>query len=205
MNRILAIVMMGLTATLTLADSLNTTPSSDFLASNYGDRNGVTLTNIIARFSTRAVNLFLDGGTWTITNAVTFPTNVSVYVTPGSPMSVATNVTLAFQGGELIAGAYQIFAGNGSATGTASFAYRHPVWGDFYAKDGKTDSVTNAIWNLGLTADDTDPDYPPSSGSICNHILVPDGALPEPGTASLALVSLGACAWAAVRRRRRAA
>lgn len=73
---------------------------------------------------------------------------------------------------------------------------RMPVWGDFYAKDGVTGGVTNAVWNSGFTANDWDPNTPATSGSYNNHILVPDTAthytpVPEPSSmiAGLALLS----------------
>lgn len=62
---------------------------------------------------------------------------------------------------------------------------RRPVWGDFYAKDGG--NPPHQIWNAGITSDD--PNDPPSSGSIENHLLVPDTLVPEPAT--LAMVAAG--------------
>ena len=77
-------------------------------------------------------------------------------------------------------------------TGTAvtiSFdAWRMPVWGDFYAKCGGT--PTNEAWNMGFGSPDIDPTDPPISGTIDNHILVPDTYIPEPST--LLLLALGA-------------
>lgn len=60
---------------------------------------------------------------------------------------------------------------------------RSPVWGDFYAKDGKTDQKDNYAYNTGFLA--ADPVDGPGDGSINNHILVPDTQqvfVPEPGT-----------------------
>jgi hypothetical protein len=63
---------------------------------------------------------------------------------------------------------------------------RSPVWGDFYAKNGNTDSIPNAVWNSGFGPDPLDS---PTNGSFNNKILVPD-TVPEP--ASLGLLFLGA-------------
>ena len=66
---------------------------------------------------------------------------------------------------------------------------RAPIWGDFYAKCGKTGGVTgtqNTLWNQGLLIDD--PLDAPASGTIDNHILVPD-TIPEPAT--MVLLGLG--------------
>jgi hypothetical protein len=80
------------------------------------------------------------------------------------------------------------------AQGTTSWniefdSWRQPVWGDFYARDGRTDGNLNSAWNQGfLSADPTDP---PQNGSLNYHVLVPDTvatSTPEPGT--LALVGL---------------
>ena len=62
---------------------------------------------------------------------------------------------------------------------------RVPVWGDFYAKDGG--NPTLQAWNEGFA--DPDPVDPAASGSINNHILVPDTYVPEPAT--LGLLMLG--------------
>ena len=69
---------------------------------------------------------------------------------------------------------------------------RAPVWGDFYAKDGKLDGVNNVLYNMGFQNPDYDPTAAPISGSIDYHILVPDTTsviIPAPG--AMILGSLG--------------
>lgn len=79
---------------------------------------------------------------------------------------------------------------------------RSPVWGDFYAKGGPT----SGAWNLGFL--DPDPIDPPTSGSIANKILRPNGndfgtPIPEPaGVLLMGAALIGMAAFAAVRRRR---
>ena len=78
---------------------------------------------------------------------------------------------------------------------------RAPVWGDFYVKDGKTDGIDNSAWNTGFL--DPDPLDLPDSGSINNHVLVPDTyttPVPEPGT--LLLVGTGLASAGAWSRKR---
>lgn len=74
-----------------------------------------------------------------------------------------------------------------------------PVWGDFYAKDGKDGGDNVYVYNTGFSEED--PLDPVSNGSLNNHIIVPDSVsdepddpgpnpLPEPGTAMLGAIGL---------------
>jgi len=77
---------------------------------------------------------------------------------------------------------------------------RCPVWGDFYAKGGKTGGSQNAVWNVGFLAED--PDTQPHDGSEAGHLLVPDTlSVPEPVTGLLLMGAGLSC----VRRRMRGA
>jgi len=75
---------------------------------------------------------------------------------------------------------------------------RMPVWGDFYAKDGKTDQgqidvyAYNAGFGVDPPKDPMDPEYvPPSSTPYNNKILVPDTDIPEPATLITVLLGAG--------------
>jgi hypothetical protein len=68
-------------------------------------------------------------------------------------------------------------------------AWRLPVWGDFYARDGGHGGDWVLAWNTGFSSGDWDPVDLPSDGSVGHHILGPDTYVPEPA-------SLGLCALA---------
>lgn len=95
---------------------------------------------------------------------------------------------------------------------------RVPVWGDMYAKDGKSGGPGGGndvyLYNSGYNSNgpggtDTDPDIlanPAASGSVNNHILVPNSIsdpqgppIPEPSTAVLGVIGLVMVLW---RRRK---
>lgn len=68
---------------------------------------------------------------------------------------------------------------------------RDPIWGDFFAHDGKVAGQFVSTWNESFL--DPDPPNPPADGSINCHILVPDTTgpvIPEPGSIALAAVGL---------------
>lgn len=79
-------------------------------------------------------------------------------------------------------------------------SWRIPVWGDFYAKDGKAGGENVVAWNAGFSL--PDPLDPARDGTIDYKILRPDTVVPEPS----ALLGLGTLLTGAagmfVRRRK---
>jgi len=78
---------------------------------------------------------------------------------------------------------------------------RVPVWGDFHAKSGGRQGEEVYLFNDGFTGPvDSDPDMlvnPADSGSVDNHILVPNSVtdpegpgIPEPSTSMLGALGL---------------
>lgn len=125
--------------------------------------------------------------------------------------------------GELEFGWHQVMAGNpnmpeaifglkfNEATGTETEvwfdSFRAPMWGDFYAKNGRVPGtdIFNTAWNAGFAMGDSDPMLPPHDGPEQYHLLVPDThdtpPVPEPST--LLLLGPGLIGLAAFMRRKR--
>ncbi|MGI5819118.1 MAG: hypothetical protein ACOX9R_13595 [Armatimonadota bacterium] len=80
-------------------------------------------------------------------------------------------------------------------------AYRLPVWGDFYSKDGGAPGAEKYLYNAGFAL--ADPADPPSDGSINDHILRPNGRTPELAPSILMGMSMLPFGIAYVRGRRR--
>lgn len=96
---------------------------------------------------------------------------------------------------------YEWNGGDGLTADLSFHSRRNPVWADFYAKCGGG-AAQNAAWNMGLTPfEDDDPTNPPSDGSVANHILAPNGYIPEPTTT--ALFGIGIATLVGFHRRRK--
>jgi hypothetical protein len=84
---------------------------------------------------------------------------------------------------------------------------RPPTWGDFYARsflvDDPVEDYVNTIYNWGFSQNDIDPLDPPRSGSVDNHVLVPDTGTAVPAPAGAALAGMGAVLLGWLRRRGR--
>jgi hypothetical protein len=112
----------------------------------------------------------------------------------------AGNENPGFPAGESISGIKINLAGAHTVVGFDST--RAPMWGDFYAKDGKTGDLWNYAYNtdLGVTAANATQYWNPAvdgDGTALYKVLVPD-TIPEPAT--LALLGLGGLTL--LRRRR---
>ena len=77
---------------------------------------------------------------------------------------------------------------------------RNPVWANFYAKCGGRQGLTNEAWNAGFEL--PNPLDGPADGTIDNHILAPNGYVPEPATTALFVIGLAGLAGRRLRKRR---
>lgn len=144
-----------------------------------------------------------NNGTWTYSYSWTAPakelSHILIEVTPEAPFSDFSNFSASsgtwvkpdYYGNEggsspgIPGTLYSIkLDATSGTTVTFGFTSTHaPVWGDFYAKDGRTDGQEVYAYNTGFLDPDT------KDGK---HIVVPDGQgiiLPEPGT--MILLGLG--------------
>lgn len=114
----------------------------------YGQRNSDTITNVLTQIGTRPVELAFDGGTWSITNNVTFPTNTHINIRKGSMFNIVSNtVTI---NGSLDLGMYQKFSGTGVVNGTFFTGTMYSgIW--FGTNSNLTVPVINTT-NLSTTA-----------------------------------------------------
>lgn len=163
MKKILSLLIAGILFAISFvalveADGLQGAIGSDILASNYGSRNGATLTNVITLLSNRACRLIIDSGDWDITNNVSFPTNVTLHVARGSRLRITNGIVVTVNGG-FEAGFYEVFVGlgtpTGTATGNAQFLYRLSEWGSatsYNIGTGRLSQVVVSNENLTLVS-----------------------------------------------------
>jgi len=69
---------------------------------------------------------------------------------------------------------------------------RAPMWGDFYAKGGKTGGTFNTVWDEGYAA--SNPLFLPANGTLSNHLLTPGAfsEIPTPEPLAATFLAIGA-------------
>lgn len=102
-------------------------------------------------------------------------------------------------GTQIYGAKFEDWTGDYAAVRWGFDAYRLPVWGDFYAVDGKNEP--KYLYNAGLTVDN--PTDPPADGSIDSHILRPNGRTPELPPSALLGVTMLPLGLAYIRGRKR--
>ncbi|UCG55954.1 MAG: hypothetical protein JSU70_13905 [Phycisphaerales bacterium] len=144
-------------------------------------------------------------GTWRYWYQLTVPRkDISHVIIEVSPSFTADDIVSVLQGGtpslddypkasdwDMPDTLYGIKFGPSGTTKIIEFdSTRSPVWGDFYAKDGKDGGYNVTAWNAGFTASDTD------TGPY--HIGVPDTTtviIPAPAALLLGSVGIGFLGW----------
>ena len=127
---------------------------SSIYASDYGDRNSTTLNSVLSKLGTKETELVLDGGVWTITNDVTFASNICVRFEQGCWMNVYTGKTVTFNSGDLLASDkhQKLFDGYGVVTGNARFLLSQDEWTtNAWQVPGTGDIEQVSFWQLWMT------------------------------------------------------
>jgi hypothetical protein len=200
MKRMLLVCLM---IVLGISNSSWATSYSGSLTGNGGGIDATASWDSSSTVFSWTVDNTTNAGLWTYNYTFTVPKkDISHFIIEVSPTSVA---------GDFSAGIFDIYNATsqgksnpnmpgemtglkfqpGNLTLSASFTTtRAPVWGDFYAKDGK-DGVDVTAWNTGFTSSDSDPLGAAANGSIDYHILRPDTTtVPIPGTLALLMSGL---------------
>ena len=102
-----------------------------------------TISEALTHIGTRNVGIFLTPGTWTISNNITIPSTIDLWIPPGAVFSIASGKTLTLNAG-INAGVYQIFSGSGTVIFGGGKKCAYPQW--WGAKgDGTTDDSAASI------------------------------------------------------------
>lgn len=162
-------------------------------AGSWSNRNATVLNNLISDLGTSPATVMIDDGEWTIDTDVTFPTNLTVWVTSHATFDVATNITLTING-ILDADCREIFTGTGTVTGTPTIIHLCEDWGidtfgdvnevtQIWDKDENDDLTTNNFVSIILG---NWPDLDTTSSNDLNSVTVT-----SPGTTGTAYVTNG--------------
>jgi hypothetical protein len=93
------------------------------------NRNSAEINTAITAAGTSSIQFGFDGGAYTISNNVTFPSNIAIKVYSGSSFAISSGIVMNFRTNHFDAPAKTIFSGTGTATGTVRTVYRWPEWG----------------------------------------------------------------------------
>jgi len=114
--------MAALLSLLLLSPSarLNAAAPQDYRINvlRYGLRSQATLNRAVQELEGGYGRLYIPGGTWTFTNSMTIPANVTLEASPAARLSVQSGRVLTFSDATLAAPGVALFAGSGVVTGT---------------------------------------------------------------------------------------
>ena len=125
-----AAIVIGV-GVLPLLAAVRTTDTGEVIVKNTATNYTATqVVDMITDYGSREVTFLFDGKRdWIWEQDVTFPTNISVLVVPGTRISPSNGVTVNLANVPLLSGPWEIFAGDGVVTGNATFLYRYAEWG----------------------------------------------------------------------------
>jgi len=125
-----AAIVIGI-GVLPLLAAVRTTDTGEVIVKNTATNYTATqVVDMITDYGSREVTFLFDGKRdWIWEQDVTFPTNISVLVVPGTRISPSNGVTVNLANVPLLSGPWEIFAGDGVVTGNATFLYRYAEWG----------------------------------------------------------------------------
>lgn len=118
---------LGGTTAITYLPDLYKTHNATINARFFGSaaaQNDTAISSAISYCGGASRRIYLEPGTWTISNDLTIPAYIDLDVAPGAIMSVASGKTLTVNG-TIKADDYQIFSGTGTVSG---LKYANLVW-----------------------------------------------------------------------------
>ena len=124
-------VLLGLTVVAGLCFAQGFNNYVRIFPRDVGPRGSATINDVLTDVGSSKAHIVLTGGRWTITNNVTFPTNVVLEIDSTSYFWITTNNTVTVNSAFIAPADFGIFQGTGGrAAGSADFIYRWPNWGD---------------------------------------------------------------------------
>lgn len=122
-------------------------------ALNYGSPGYSTLTNILTKIGSAQRTVILDGGTWSMTDNVSVPANVTLRIRKGSLLSPATGCTVEVS--RVDAGLYQVFGTAGTIACRPEVEEICPEWWGAVGGAYTTNAVTDDTIPVQLALNNT--------------------------------------------------
>lgn len=138
------------------------------------NRNLATVNSALERInSANKVAIWFSPGTWTITDNVTIPSNITMLIPPGAILSISSSKTITING--LVGcGEYQVFSGSGSVSfGSQSNKDVHLTWFGFSSSATAANNDTYFANAVASMASGQKLIIPPGTTEIENVVFNP--------------------------------